>query len=106
MDIIKDLIWFGGPLLSEYDHEGKTFLSLWIDIEHEADVFLVFETDQLTLELYLAKDIPLRELLQCSSSIFRVLFDPTDVATWVPVKFEDLPEENLPTPDSFFFDET
>jgi hypothetical protein len=101
--LVKDIIYFEGPLLSLYKQEDKLFLVLWTDVIETEHHWNVIETDDATMQEYYAKKITLLDMMRKSPVIYKgVNSFIGNNAECELVKFEDLEESSLPTTKSYF----
>jgi len=103
---VADLIYFDGPLLSHYiSDKGENYLFHWADADDDYNRWIVLRTDILSIQQYLDKKVNLRSLIMEPNDgfVFSVDIDAdlnyTNIRV-VPV--EAIPEEYLPTEDSFY----
>lgn len=103
---VADLIYFDGPLLSHYMSEkGENYLFHWADADDDYNRWIVLRTDILSIQQYLDKKINLRSLFMKPNDGFVFSVDIDDNINYTNIKFvpiEALPEEYIPTEDSFY----
>lgn len=104
--LIADLIHFDGPLLSYYqdDHRGH-YLYYWCDADDTFHRWLVVQIEEHLLRAFLIRQITLRRLFLRVARNKSFLLD-TDSdgkpAQIVRVEMTDLPEEYLPTEETWY----
>lgn len=99
----RDLVYFDGPLLSEYDTEkGETYLKYWCDCNKTHNRWLYFkikEQDRLRL-VYGDKSI--KEVMVNQPDLFFFLADEGTVGNrYQMVEGTNLPPDYYPTDDSY-----
>lgn len=103
---VADLIYFDGPLLSHYmSDKGENYLFHWADADDDYNRWIVLRTDILSIQQYLDKKINLRSLFMKPNDGFVFSVDIDDNINYTNIKFvpiEALPEEYIPTEDSFY----
>lgn len=106
---VDDLIYFDGPLLSTYKKEdGSLFLILWTDNSSTDNRWCVIPVGDETLTSFLDKEITLRDVINKTEDvIFKDLYSEGDKLLERQVKkvlVKDIPEEYMPTSDSYFYE--
>lgn len=103
---IADLIFFEGPLLSHYvSDKGDDYLFYWVDRDEQDNRWLVLRVSLSSLQKYMAKDISLRQLIEAPNDGYLYQVDVDNDINYHDVKLvqpADLPEEYLPTIDSYY----
>ena len=103
---IADLIDFEGPLLSHYvSGKGDDYLFYWVDGDAHDNRWLVLRVSLSSLQKYLAKKVSLRELISSPNDGYLYLVDVDTDINYHDVKLvqpTDLPEDYLPTADSYY----
>lgn len=103
---VADLIYFEGPFLSHYvSKSGDNYLSYWVDCDENNQRWLVFRVGINSLQDYVNKKKPLYELIKGVDDGFVYAVDISeDGSQSVPLMifFADIPDEYLPTSDSYF----
>lgn len=103
---VADLIYFDGPLLSHYmSDKGENYLFHWADADADYNRWIVLRTDILSIQQYLDKKINLRSLFMKPNDGFVFSVDIDDNINYTNIKLvpiEALPEEYIPTEDSFY----
>lgn len=103
---IADLIYFDGPLLSHYMSEkGDNYLFHWVDSDDKQNRWIVLRTDIITIQQYLEKKINLRSLTLEVNDGFVYSVDIDDDLNYTNIKavpVEALPEDYIPTEESFY----
>lgn len=103
---VADLIYFDGPLLSHYVTEkGDNYLFYWIDEDDECNRWMVVRTDYANIKRYINHQITLLEVLTTPIDDIVYTMDIDDAGNHHNFQvhaLEDLPEDYLPTPDSFY----
>jgi hypothetical protein len=73
---VRDLIYFDGPLLSEFETEtGETYLRHWCDVDDRANRWLLFRVSRSALTKYVFRRLGLRELIETSQDGFVYVID-------------------------------
>lgn len=100
---IRDLMWYDGPLLSLFEQDGKKYLVMWVDVEEEHKWFAI-EVETATLQDYYDLKVTLRQVMEKSSAIYIGIgqFIGEHGKDCPLILFKDLPEDDLPTTDSFY----
>lgn len=104
----QDLIYYDGPFLSIYDNSDNwdyQYIHLWVDCDDEWHRWLVFEIDYDDLENYKNGKISLRNLILNKSVNDVYIFylaDEYHRDEITLVRKEDIPQEYLPSEDSFW----
>lgn len=98
----RDLIYFEGPLLSEFSTKnGEKYLKYWCDCDEDYNRWMLFrikEEDRLRLVL---GEIPLIECIQEKTSNFVFFIDEGEKASkYQLVDLVDIPQEYLPEEDA------
>ena len=103
---ISDLIYFDGPLLSHYTSEkGDNYLYYWVDVDDICNRWLIIRTDIFSIQRYLDKKIPLHSIISDPNDGFVYAVDIDSNAVYhnvKAVKIKDLPENYLPSLDSYY----
>lgn len=103
---IADLIFFEDPLLSHYvSSKGDDYLFYWVDRDQHDNRWLVLRVNIASLQKYMAKELSLRELIENPNDgyVYKVdINDSTNYHDVMLVQPEDLPEEYLPSADSYY----
>jgi len=103
---VRTLQSFDGPLLAEFRSErGDPYLYYWCDRADDIDRWMVLRTLPQDLARYLLRLASLREVITKSPERYMFLVDldrdDREQASYL-VKVESLPEQYLPTEESFF----
>lgn len=103
---ISDLIYFEGPLLSmvNYTLDGAQHKGFvwWYDNDDLANRWLFFKVSEDTERQYRDQQISLRDIMLNNPEAIAVdIADNLQVVMWHPFLITDLPEDDLPTEDSF-----
>ena len=106
---VDDLIYFDGPLLSTYKKEnGSLFLILWVDNTATDNRWCVIPVEDETLTSFLDKEITLRDVINKTENvIFKDLYSEGNELLERQVKkvlVKDIPEEYMPTNESYFYE--
>lgn len=106
---VDDLIYFDGPLLSTYKKEdGSLFLILWVDNTATDNRWCVIHVEDETLTSFLDKEITLRDVINKTENvIFKDLYSEGNELLERQVKkvlVKDIPEEYMPTNESYFYE--
>jgi len=103
---VADLIYFDGPLLSHYmSDKGENYLFHWADADDDYNRWIVLRTDILSIQQYLDKKVNLRSLIMEPNDGFVFSVDIDDDLNYTNIRVvpvEAIPEEYLPTEDSFY----
>ena len=103
---VADLIYFDGPLLSHYMSEkGDNYLFHWVDSDDDYNRWIVIRTDIISIQQYLEKKINLRYLTTEANDGFVYSVDIDDELNYTNIKLvsiEDLPEDYVPTEESYY----
>lgn len=103
---IADLIYFEGPLLSHYvSSKGDDYLFYWIDKDENDNRWLVLRVSLSSLQKYMTKELSLRELIDSPNDGYLYCVDVDTDINYHNVKLvqpADLPEDYLPTSDSYY----
>jgi hypothetical protein len=103
---VSDLIYFDGPLLSHYTSEkGDNYLYYWVDVDDTYNRWLIIRTDIFSIQQYLDKKIPLHSIVSDPNDGFVYAVDIDSNADYHnirAVKINNLPENYLPSLDSFY----
>lgn len=104
---VDDLIYFDGPLLSTYKKEdGSLFLILWVDNTNTDNRWCVIPVEDETLTSFLDKEITLRDVINKTEHvIFKDLYSEGNELLERQIKkvlVKDIPEEYMPTNESYF----
>lgn len=90
---VRYLIWFDGPLLTEIEMRGKTYLIKWVDIDDERmfHTWMIFEVSPENLGLYLGKALTMRDLEERAPAHFILegMINDSEAA-WID--FENAPD--------------
>lgn len=106
---VDDLIYFDGPLLSTYKKEdGSLFLILWTDNSTTDNRWCVIPVEKETLASFLNKEITLRDVINKKEEVvFKDLYLEKDELLERQAKkvlVKDIPEEYMPTSESYFYE--
>lgn len=106
---VDDLIYFDGPFLSTYKKEdGSLFLILWVDNTATDNRWCVIPVEDETLTSFLDKEITLRDVINKTENvIFKDLYSEGNELLERQVKkvlVKDIPEEYMPTNESYFYE--
>lgn len=105
---VECIFYYDGPLLThERDDQGRDWLMLLVDTETVptangpmlTEVWLAIQPAPGVVSRYLASEVSLREAMRTATSIYRCDAKPTGAGSLVA--YGDLPEDLLPTDDSF-----
>lgn len=103
---VADLIYFDGPLLSHYmSDKGENYLFHWADADDDYNRWIVLRTDILSIQQYLDKKVNLRSLIMEPNDGFVFSVDIDNELNYTNIKVvpvEAIPNEYLPTEDSFY----
>ena len=97
-----DLIAFDGPLLSWFSREDSIdALFVWLDCDHLQHRWAIIDISRDCLTKYLTQKFTLLNVFQASSSV--IVFDQSENKNqnYIKTKWDKLPEDYLPAPDSF-----
>jgi len=104
--LIADLIYFDGALLSYYRDDGRGhYLYVWCDADEIHNRWLVVQTDERSLYGFLARQMTLRQLLLTANQNQLYLLDMDDEQhpfRIQHVEITDLPDDYLPTSESWY----
>ena len=105
--LVRDIIWYEGTLLAEYEMRDKTYLVKWVDIDddHTFHTWLVLEVESEILGLYYAKLLTLRQVEERAVNAFVQdgFINPGDFvgdAAWIDI--EDVPEDWKARSNSYY----
>jgi len=103
---VSDLIYFDGPLLSHYTSEkGDNYLYYWVDVDDVYNRWLIIRTDIFSIQQYLDKKISLHSIVSDPNDGFVYAVDIDSNAVYhniKVVKINDLPENYLPSFESYY----
>jgi hypothetical protein len=103
---ITDFIYFDGLLLSHYISEkGDNYLYYWVDVDDTYNRWLIIRADILSIQQYLDKKIPLHSIVSAPNDGFVYAVDIDSNAVYhniKVVKITDLPENYLPSLESYY----
>ena len=105
---VRSLIFYDFPLLSLHQHvDGKQYLMLWVDIDEttNVDTYLLIEVTPEVLAEYEAGRMTLRQVIVIAVKGRYVHvgdFDDEDVVS-PEFRVSEIPEDRMPTHDSYFF---
>ena len=103
---IADLICFEGPLLSHYaSSKGDDYLFYWVDRNDRDNRWMVLRVNLASLQKYMAGNVSLLELIDNPNDGYLYLVDVDNSISYYNVKLvqpADLPEDYLPSADSFY----
>ena len=102
---VRDLVYFDGPLVSEFSSHGRRFIASWVDCDATANRWLVARVDENLLLRYLYRKLPLRSVIAegIDSSVLVVDWDGHGQLVRVAIEeVSELPPAYLPSTDSFF----
>jgi hypothetical protein len=102
---VRDLVYFDGPLVSEFASHGRRFIASWVDCDATANRWLVVRVDENLLLRYLYRKLPLRSVIAegIDSSVLVVDWDGQGQLARVAIEeVSRLPPSYLPSNDSFF----
>lgn len=103
---VADLIYFDGPLLSHYvTNKGDNYLFYWIDQDDTNNRWMFIRTDYDNIQKYTNKKQTLRNVLSSplDDIVYTVDIDEEgNHHNFQAHSVEDLPEDYLPTEDSYY----
>lgn len=103
---VDTLYWFDGPLIFTVElSDGRLCLAYLADGPDELEFlrYLVAVTDQDSIDALKAKELPVRDVLECDTVwVVDVAFDGT-VFNASEVDVDDLPREMLPEEDALLY---
>lgn len=103
---IADLIYFDGPFLSHYvSDKGDDYLFYWVDGDETDNRWLVIRVNLPDLQRYIAHEIPLRDIVVNPNDGYVYMIDVDDNLNYHNIKLlqpQNLPEDYLPSMDSFY----
>ena len=103
---LADLIYFDGPLLSHYvTNKGDNYLFYWIDQDDTNNRWMFIRTDYDNIQKYTNKKQTLRNVLSSplDDIVYTVDIDEEgNHHNFQAHSIEDLPEDYLPTEDSYY----
>jgi len=102
---VRDLIYFEGPLLSQFKHEnGENYLYYWCDCDEEANRWMVLRVSEATLLRLTERILALGEVIPCGSRddfvYFLDMFSDGSVKSYLAMP-EAIPEDYQPAPSTF-----
>lgn len=103
---MSDLIYYDGPLLSHFvSKAGDDYLFYWVDVDEEFNRWMFFRTNTTIIQSYLDKKISLRDIILGLNERFVYLVEVDDNSNFLNtriVSLSSLPEEYLPTQQSYY----
>ena len=103
---MADLIYFDGPLLSHYvTNKGDNYLFYWIDQDDTNNRWMFIRTDYDNIQKYTNKKQTLRNVLSSplDDIVYTVDIDEEgNHHNFQAHSIEDIPEDYLPTEDSYY----
>lgn len=101
---VRDLIYFGGPLLSLYDLDGQLIMVYWLDVDEKVNTWNAFTVTKEGLEQYLEKSVNIRDLQERATHhwIIEGYIEEGEVNTTTYAELRG----DWKAPTSSFFDET
>jgi hypothetical protein len=100
---VRDIIWFEGPILTEIEHRGKSYLIKWVDIDDERTyhTWMIFDVTQENLGLYFGKALTMRDLEERAVNhfMFEGFIDDAE-ATWID--YENAPDDWKARSNSYY----
>ncbi|MCC5944191.1 MAG: hypothetical protein JJT94_04600 [Bernardetiaceae bacterium] len=101
-----DLIYYEGPLLSHFQDENQNdthFFYRWVDNDQKANRWLVFKSsNQDLIKFFNSQFSELDLIAQNNTLTFLDLDDKLNPMGIYMTAFEDVPEDYLPSPKTFF----
>jgi len=102
---VRDLIYFDGPLLSEFRHKnGESYLYYWCDCNEQANRWMVFRVSEATLLRLTERILSLGEVIPRGSRddfvYFLDMFSDGSIKACL-VMPEAIPVDYLPAPSTF-----
>jgi len=113
---VESLIWYNGELLGQYILDGEHWLVAWINGKtlpaHYWDRHIYYSVSDEHLKQLLAGKMTLRDTMEKSREMWSEESQweklpnghgvpDTNVDTWNPCKWADIPEDERPTDKSF-----
>lgn len=103
---VADLIYYEGPLLSHYmSSKGENYLFYWVDVDDEYNRWVVIRTDIFSIQQYLEKKVTLHSVITHPNDGFVYTVDIDNDIQYHNIKvipIDDLPEEYIPTENSYY----
>lgn len=101
---VRTLEYFEGDILTEYEADGKIYLSKWCDRTSEGEVWIVKEVTPEAVDDYLDKKISMRDLFECDSKAeaWVVTTKKEDVVKEEKVTMDAVLESYKPTSQAFY----
>ena len=99
---VRDIEWFEGPLLSEFEAlGGQRYLLCWRDMDDEYNRWLVLWFEPEQLRAYEAQEVPLISFWLAQKNVFLVDTDRDGkFARWALVDITTLPKSYWPTAEA------
>ena len=98
----RDLVYFEGPLLSEYTLNSDVYLKYWCDCDNDHNRWLFYkikESDRLRL---VAGEMSVLETINAQPDMFYLFSDENDVGCiYTLCDKASIPDNYLPEPDSY-----
>jgi len=101
---VKDLLYYDGPILSEFRKADRIILYNWVDCSSWSNRWMIWEVTEQELSKYLSNGKSLLDLITENKDGWVVLTDLDSDAEPLEtrlVKLSEVPEEYLPGVDSF-----
>lgn len=103
---MSDLIYYDGPLLSHFvSRTGKDYLFYWVDIDENFNRWMFFRVTPSVIQSYLDKKLSLRDIIYKLEEGFVTFVEIDDEANFLNpkiVKIDSIPEDYLPSPQSYY----
>lgn len=98
----RDLVYFEGPLLSEYTLNDEVYLKYWCDCDSDYNRWLIYkikESDRLRL---VAGEMSIFETINAQPDMFYLFSDENDeTCKYTLCDKHSIPDEYFPEPDSY-----
>lgn len=98
----RDLVYFEGPLLSEYALNNDVYLKYWCDCDNDHNRWLFYkvkESDRLRL---VAGEMSIFDTINAHPDMFYLFLDENDIEKiYTLCDKESIPSDYFPEPDSF-----
>ena len=103
---VSDLIYFEGPLLSHFiSPNGENYLFYWCDVDDIFNRWIILRTDLFTIQKYIDKRIPLKDIITNPTDGFVYIADIDDNICYHSIYIllaDEIPAEYIPKDNSYY----
>lgn len=86
---VRDIVYFDGPLMSEFKYDNKTYIFHWVDCDGEANRWMIYRVDPFHIGQFERKEINASDLVWRCLDGFVLFFDAPNLPEDVWFTYEE-----------------